>query len=117
MINKVKILSINYKVMEMEAHSRMDNRMGNSDSKTGEIRIVKEMPDDITNETILHEPLHILTDNLGMDFKEQDITALSAGLYSFIKENPSFLDSIYAIPIKNVESFEIKSGVIGNKLT
>ena len=49
--------------------------------------LLKDMPDDITEETLLHEIIHVLEHSLEFDLKERAIALLSTGLYCFLKEN------------------------------
>lgn len=76
-----------FKVHYVNSYGRDDNAMGRSDSKLGNIYICSEMPKDIQEQTLLHEVLHIIDYNLGTKLTEEQVLALSAGMYSFFKEN------------------------------
>lgn len=81
------ILGMRHKVTYFENHDNGDNAMGRSDVKKATIRICKEMGTDTKEQTILHEAIHIISDHLALSLTENQVCALSAGLYSFFKEN------------------------------
>ena len=84
---EVRILGVNYKISLFDSPGREDGSMGRSDVMMGKITICKDMPQDIQEQTLLHEILHIIDLNVGTKLTEEQVTALSAGLYSVIKEN------------------------------
>lgn len=64
-----------------------DPYMGRSDVKRNEITICKDMPIDNQEETLLHEVIHNILDNLGVKQRENLIQQLSVSLYSVFKDN------------------------------
>jgi len=49
------------------------------------IRIAAKRPLDGRDETLLHEVLHLVAKCSGISIKEVDITALSTGVYAFLR--------------------------------
>jgi hypothetical protein len=84
---EVKVLGINYKISLFDSPGRADGSMGRSDVMMGKITICKDMPQDIQEQTLWHEILHVIDTNVGTKLTEEQVTALSGGLYSVIKEN------------------------------
>lgn len=78
----MKILEKTYKIIDVEDNQFSNSSMGRSNTRTGEILISSKMPPDIREETILHEVIHILSDTLGIDLSENQVLALSSGLYA-----------------------------------
>jgi hypothetical protein len=82
-----KLFSKTVCVKEFEARDRMESAMGRSDSKNNQISICKELPSDVQEETLLHETIHLISENLGLELKEKQVQGLSVGLYDFLKSN------------------------------
>jgi uncharacterized protein YaaW (UPF0174 family) len=62
---------------------RMDNLCGEYDATTGTIRINPDMPQDLQEETLIHEALHGINNELD----EREIEFLSQALYQMLKDN------------------------------
>jgi hypothetical protein len=84
---EVFILGMKIKITYFDSSCRADNTMGRSDEKNGIISLCKDMPNDVAEQTLLHECIHLISDNVAAGLTEKQVTAISAGLYSFIKEN------------------------------
>jgi len=84
---ELSILGMKHEVTYFKSHDGNDGAMGRSHIKHGIINICDEMPDDIQEQTILHEVVHIISDHLELEMKENQVGGLATGLYAFIKEN------------------------------
>lgn len=79
-----------YWSVEQENRPRLEsNFSGMAHHFTQEIIIAKEAHEDSKRETLLHEILHCVDDAVGgQGLKEEQVRALSAGLFCVIRDNP-----------------------------
>ncbi len=95
---KIKILGINFKIKKV-CRGVLDKgaTIGRMNSGSGEIFLRDNLPADIELSTVIHETIHILSVNLGLDLSEEQTTALEAGIMSVImcKENAKILTELY----------------------
>lgn len=77
-----KQYSINY----VDAVDHEDNS-GECNIRAGEIRILNTLSEAQKNDTLLHEILHIISDELCLGMSERQVTAMAVGLYAVYKEN------------------------------
>lgn len=78
---RASILGKDYALLEIEPSSAPDFVGTNSrDAQT--ITVVKTLGDQAREDTILHESLHIINDELCLALSEAQIGALACGLYS-----------------------------------
>lgn len=92
----INICGIPYQVDEFEADVDR-NLMGRLQYDTAQIFVRKDIPLDKKMETLLHEVMHTVYMNAGLqpnDEEEKVVTALSSGVYQFLKENKD----VYRIP-------------------
>lgn len=88
---KVKILGKDYKILYKSDWTPDDLHMGYSNTKAAEICIKTGMPHQVQEETILHEILHVISEELLLNLKEQQVRGISTVLYSVF---PDILKSI-----------------------
>lgn len=96
MTGTVKISGINYTVDTFEKDVDRD-LMGRLSYDVAQIFIRKDLPLDKKMETLLHEVMHVVYMNAGLqpgDEEEKVVTALSSGIYQFLKDNKD----VYRIP-------------------
>jgi Zn-dependent peptidase ImmA (M78 family) len=90
-MNKIKILGKEYNIIYFENVSNknleMVDNMGLSNMAKCEIHINKNLPEDQKNDTLLHEIIHMISDELCVKLKEDQITILATALYCIFKEN------------------------------
>ena len=89
MTSMIKIAGIDYTVDEFETDVDR-NLMGRLAYDTAQIYIRKDLPLDKKLETVLHEVMHAVYMNAGLqqgDEEEKVVTALSSGVYQFLKDN------------------------------
>ena len=60
MKDHIKILGLIYKITEVECVSKEELRKGEINFLTNEIRIDKNMPDDLKEQVLIHEVLHAI---------------------------------------------------------
>lgn len=83
MIERVNICGIPHTVEYCEDKFDTDTHFGHIDHRTSTIRLNKDMPQEIINETLCHEILHGIFFHLGEDELSQNerlITALGAAI-------------------------------------
>jgi len=85
--DKVDILGVDFKIAYKNIEERDNPNMGIVDTKLGIIYLSTQMPDDIAEETLLHEIIHAISDKLHLELSEKKVTALSSGLYAVFKSN------------------------------
>lgn len=96
MASTIKISGIDYSVDGFDTDVDR-NLMGRLSYDTAQIYIRNDLPIDKKMETLLHEVLHAVYMNAGLqpgDEEEKVVTALSSGLYQFLKDNKD----VYRIP-------------------
>lgn len=89
MTGSVNIAGIRYDVNEFEADVDR-NLMGRLQYDTAQIFVREDIPLDKKFETLLHEAMHVVYMNAGLqqgDEEEKIVTALSSGVYQFLKDN------------------------------
>ena len=95
-VTTVKISGIDYTV-ETFKQSIDINLMGRLSYDTAQIFVREDLPLDKKMETLLHEVMHASYMNAGLqpgDDEEKIVTALSSGIYQFLKDNKD----VYRIP-------------------
>lgn len=96
MTGTIKISGIDYSVDGFDTDVDR-NLMGRLAYDTAQIYIRNDLPIDKKMETLLHEVMHAVYMNAGLqpgDEEEKVVTALSSGLYQFLKDNKD----VYRIP-------------------
>lgn len=96
MTSTIKISGINYTVDTFEKDVDRD-LMGRLSYDVAQIFIRKDLPLDKKLETLLHEVMHVVYMNAGLqqgDEEEKVVTAMASGVYQFLKDNKD----VYRIP-------------------
>ena len=89
MADTVKVSGIDYSINGFDTDVDR-NLMGRLAYDTAQIYIRNDLPVDKKYETLLHEVIHIVYMNSGLqpnDDEEKVVTALSSGVYQFLKDN------------------------------
>lgn len=89
MTDTIKISGIDYSVNGFDTDVDR-NLMGRLSYDTAQIYIRNDLPIDKKMETLLHEVMHTVYMNAGLqpgDEEEKVVTALSSGVYQFLKDN------------------------------
>jgi hypothetical protein len=82
-----KLFSKMVLVQQFEPHDRSDLAMGRSEERKNIVSVASDMPDDLKEETLLHETIHLISANLMLGLTENQVQGLSIGLYDFLKSN------------------------------
>lgn len=91
MKDHIKILGMTYKAAEVECVNKEEMRKGEINFLTNEIRIDKNMPDDLKEQVLIHEVLHAIFDLLGYETFAQTKTrckALQPPYTKYLKKTP-----------------------------
>lgn len=94
MINKVKIFSREYEIVEKECLEHGSEAIGRINYIEGKIELKADVDKDLKEITLLHEVIHGILGSLGFDQQnenEQLIDSLSVGLHQVIKDNKRLL--------------------------
>jgi Zn-dependent peptidase ImmA (M78 family) len=83
---EVKILGKKIKILLIDKK----NLQGLCDSTKNEISINKNLPTENKEETLLHEIIHNISDNVAIGLTEEQTQALGSCLYSVLKDNDIF---------------------------
>lgn len=88
MRDKIKIGGITYKILK-QSDCEIDGDMGRAWTKKAFIKINSDMPEDVQKESLLHECLHVILENIGRDDlsgDEQLVHSLSAFLFQVLND-------------------------------
>ena len=85
-MNAITILGKPYQIHYVDKVDDDDNS-GESNIRTGEIKVLNALTPHLSRETLLHEIIHIVSDELYLELSERQVAALSVGLYSVYRDN------------------------------
>jgi len=83
----MRILGKEFKLEFVDGSVFTPDNMGMMEFKNQRISIIGGMPNDNTQETILHEIIHIVDESFSLELGEKKVNALSSALYSIFKDN------------------------------
>lgn len=89
-MEKVKILGIEYELKEVEQVNKNQRLFGEIDFVNQTIKIEKGLSDDRKKQVLLHEILHGICEQLGIEEinnNENLIQSISSSLYQVLKDN------------------------------
>lgn len=89
---EIKIIGKTYKV---ESVPEMDDCGLCYDTKQL-IKISEELPQELSQDTLLHEVMHAIDFQMHTNMKERQISAMAAGLTAVFKENPALVKFLLA---------------------
>jgi hypothetical protein len=92
--SEMKLLGHRIEIQGCDPSMWTDTGMGRSSIGTCKILIKSTMPCDAFNSTLLHEILHMIADHSALNITEQQNSALAAGLYSVMRDNPIMFQNI-----------------------
>jgi len=89
---RIKIISkrftINYVPEGTEDLS--EEKMGLCDTLNQTIWIQNDLKEDTQRETLLHEILHAISDEMGLNLAEAQVAGIAIGVLAVLMDNPSF---------------------------
>jgi hypothetical protein len=86
---KVRVLGKPYKVNWVPKVG--DGLNGDADSDALEIKVVDGLKLETEQDVLLHEVLHSVEAQMGLDLEETVIERMATGLLAVIKDNPGFV--------------------------
>jgi Zn-dependent peptidase ImmA (M78 family) len=90
-MRKIRVLGHTYRVKDRFIPDDKLIHYGAVDHHTNVIEINTGLCRDQREETLLHELFHVLSCRTGANLSEKQVTAMSAGMYSVIKDNKKLL--------------------------
>lgn len=91
MIRELRILGHMVQVERVESTWFLSPKLGESDSDHGKILILEGLERSVDEATLLHEVIHTISDHLGLDLEESQVSGIAQGLFALFKDNPEFL--------------------------
>ena len=86
----LRICGRDFTVEKLESEPWSPSGMGRVQDKLGKITVCASMPEDGQDGTLIHEVLHAIADETGIDClneNEQAISTLGCALHAFIRDN------------------------------
>lgn len=62
--------------------------LGEHDQMKGEVRVTGGLPHDEERETLLHELIHAIDEQIGIGLTEKRVRQLSVCIYALVRDNP-----------------------------
>lgn len=84
--DQLNVMGQNVEIEFLKDHKKHDF-VGRCFINANRIQLIKDLPNDKLGETLLHEVIHLMDTNLGLNLKHKKINALAAVLYQFLAEN------------------------------
>lgn len=84
------------KVYTVEPVPELDEECGLCYDVKQLIKISEELPQELSQDTLLHEVMHAVDYQMHINMKERQISAMASGLIAVFKENPEFVKYILA---------------------
>ena len=87
----VRILGLDYEIEEVECVSKEELRRGEINFLTNQIRIDRNMPEDLKKQALIHEMMHAIFDLLGFEdlcTDENKVQSIATALHQVIRDNP-----------------------------
>ena len=84
---QLKIFGHQYEAVEDKNFHELSGFAGEFDFKKHKITIAKDFPTTAKEEVLLHELIHAASYYLKLELTEQQVHALSSGLYNIWKDN------------------------------
>ncbi len=78
---KISVCGVPHEIVMREPNGRDDANYGKYDGKTGKIFIDSTMPAEVRESTILHEWMHGVYEQNGVQHEEQHVAVMAAELY------------------------------------
>ena len=94
-LQQIKINGKKYQLLPLEDDPHKEpNLCGKVDSHNSLIYLDYTLDKQQLNETILHEAIHVISDDFGLNLSENKVKTLAVSIYSLIVNNKSFANSI-----------------------
>jgi hypothetical protein len=87
-LDKIKIGAREIRVFEVEHLSTDYDTWGDYTARTGVIRIESGIPDDMKEETLVHEVCEAINDIYNLKLSHHRLSVLAVALHQVLKDNP-----------------------------
>lgn len=87
---RVKVIGKTYTIDYLDKIDDEDN-LGEHDFTKQRILIRKEQHFEALRDTVMHEVMHAIDEQMSLSLKESQVHALASGLLQLIRENPKFI--------------------------
>lgn len=93
MKNAPQSIQVLGKTYAVEFVDKVDDKdsMGEHELSTQKIKIKNDQHAESAKETLLHEAIHAIDEQLDLGIREQQVHRLAVGLFQVLRENPAFL--------------------------
>ena len=78
----IDILGVTYEIVQVDASSLPDGYRGLCDSSHAKITLSNDLPSSVRRQILLHEITHAISDSLGMELTEEQVSSIGTGLAS-----------------------------------
>jgi len=82
-------------------HRELEDCVGLCDPKTNTIIIEKNMQDDVTAQTLMHELTHVVELTLQLNLTEQQVDCIASGWLHLLRNNPQLVRVLVAKAVKD----------------
>lgn len=90
----VVIGTVTYQVMILPSEKLWKdsgmNLLGHCRHPEAELRVLEGLSDDRTAQIVLHEAIHAIAEDAGIDLKEKEVRAVCNGIFNMLRNNPDF---------------------------
>lgn len=89
---RIKVISKRFTIHYVpEATGELsDEKMGLCDTLNQNIWVQDDLKEDTQRETLLHEILHAISDEMGLNLTEEQVAGTAIGVLAVLMDNPSF---------------------------
>jgi hypothetical protein len=94
LLKQIKILGLDFDVeyCKFDDRLQLNQFTGNCINRKQKIQVDTDSHIEHQKVTLLHEIIHIISDNLSLDFDEKTVKCLSVALYQVFKDNDLLRD-------------------------
>ena len=78
----MNILGQEFEIVYRDCFHPEDADMGKTDTRLSQIIIRQNMNQDVSESTVLHEVIHVISEKLGLELSEAQVLGIESGLYS-----------------------------------
>lgn len=89
-MNSLRILGKNFQILWEEKVA--DDAIGMCETHLQRIAMMKGLPLETEQDTLLHEVIHAIDETVGLSLTEQQVIALASGLLAVFKDNKEFTE-------------------------
>ena len=87
-LKSVRVIGKTYGISFTSSGPLAEDELGELDPALQKITIKKGQPLETEQDTILHEIVHAIDNELNLDMKEKQVRGLATGILAVLKDNP-----------------------------